>query len=172
MSLTTALRLRVFRYGLVVLGVACQSAALAPCAARAATAPSTAVLLAPIDRLIRGIDDASPAGISQAYVFAPTIVDEFAPFRWSGGAAAVRWFRGFAADAGEAHLSHIRVTRHAPSYSSVAGGRAWLVIPTDFEYVVGGKAQRESAAWTFVLVSGRNGWRIEDSTWAKTAGAP
>jgi hypothetical protein len=37
---------------------------------------------------------------------------------------------------------------------------------------VAGKAQRESAAWTFVLVSGARGWRIEASTWAKTAGAP
>ncbi len=141
-------------------------------ASPAAAAPSTATLLVPIDRLIRGIDTQSIGTIASAYVFAPSIVDEFAPFRWSGGAAATRWSRDFAEDARTSGLTHVRVVRHAPSYTSFAHGRAWLVVPTDYSYDVAGKAQRESAAWTFVLVSGARGWRIETSTWAKTAGAP
>ena len=141
-------------------------------ATAATAAPSTATLLVPVDRLIRGIDAQSAGTIASAYVFAPSIVDEFAPFRWSGGAAATRWYRDFAAVAKTSGLAHIRVLRHAPSYTSFVSGRAWLVVPTDYAYDVAGKAQRESAAWTFVLVSGARGWRIEASTWAKTAGAP
>ncbi len=155
------------------LAVTAATSSLAPSAASAASSdPSTAALLRPIDVLVRGIDARSAGTVASAYVFAPAIVDEFAPFRWSGGAAAARWYRDFSGVATTAALEHIRVIRHAPSYVMVSGGRAWLVVPTDYLYDVAGKAQRESAAWTFVLVSGARGWRIEASTWAKTAGAP
>jgi hypothetical protein len=164
---------RVLSLAVRVSLTAVAAVALAPGAASSApSAPSTAALLRPVDVLVRGIDARSAGTIASAYVFAPTIVDEFAPFRWSGGAAAAHWYREFSRVATAAALEHIRVIRHAPSYVAAAGGRAWLVVPTDYLYDVAGKAARESAAWTFVLVSGASGWRIEASTWAKTAGAP
>ncbi len=139
-------------------------------AARAAS--DGRALLVPVDRLIRAIDAGSGSGIAAAYVLAPTIVDEFAPYRWTGDGAARHWSRDFAAVARDASLTRVRVVRHAPAYVSSAGGRAWLVVPTEYHYDLAGKPQLETAAWTFVLVRADGAWHIEASTWAKTAGAP
>jgi hypothetical protein len=162
---------RLCAVGLSVALVFVAPASLRRVPAAAAEAPGTSALLQPIDRLIRGSDAGYAREISVAYVSAPTIVDEFAPFHWSGEGAAIRWAHGFTSVATASQLSHIHVVRHAPSYVTVMGRHAWLVVPTDYEYDAAGKPQRESAAWTFVLYYAAGGWRIEASTWAKTAGA-
>ncbi len=169
MSLNThvsfVVALRSFGFALILTAIAFGHAYAAPAAS------NERALLVPIDRLVLAIDAGSAGGIAAAYVAAPTIVDEFAPFHWSRDGAARQWFRDFSTVARSASLTHIRVVRHAPTYVSFAGPRAWLVIPTDYHYDAAGKPQTESAAWTFVLLRERGSWRIEASTWAKTAGA-
>jgi hypothetical protein len=171
MVLSTSLVISRFRSAALGLGLVA-AASLQALPALAAPAPTTAQLLAPVDRLIAAIDAGSGSGIAAAYVAAPSIVDEFAPFHWSGSGAALQWFNGFSAVARESALSHIAVVHHKPSYIAVDGRHAWIVVPTDYHYQVAGKAQVESAAWTFVLASSAGAWKIESSTWAKTSGAP
>jgi hypothetical protein len=139
-----------------------------PGVARAADDASSLGLLQPIDLLIASANSKLPSGVLAAYVPAPTIVDEFAPFQWSGSKASSRWLHDFGSATRLEGMTGLNLQRHAPSYMRVNGSRAWVIVPMDLTFYKAGTRQREEGAWTFVLVWSGRSWRIDTSSWAQT----
>ncbi len=134
-----------------------------------ANAAQALLPVAPIEALVSAIDRGDEGAVSRAYTNDATIVDEFAPFRWTGAGAARHWARDFAAGNRAGGVTSVAVSHGGPRFAQIAGDRAWLVVPATFRYRAAGRAEREEAAWTFVLVRAGGRWRIAASTWAKTA---
>jgi len=126
-------------------------------------------LLQPIDLLVASTNSDLPSGVTSAYVAAPTIVDDFAPFRWSGPGAAANWLHDFQASTRFEGMSRLNMVRHAPSYLRVTGSKAWAVVPMEMTFYMKAKRRSEEGSWTFVLVWNGKAWRIDSSAWAQTS---
>ncbi|MBD5656397.1 MAG: hypothetical protein IAI50_14625 [Candidatus Eremiobacteraeota bacterium] len=136
---------------------------------RAADDVSALGLLQPIDLLVASANSGLSSGVVAAYVPAPTIVDEFTPFRWSGSQASSRWLHDFGVATKSEGMTRLNLQRHAPSYMRVSGNRAWVIVPMDLTFYMKSKRQKEEGAWTFVLAWVGRAWHIESSSWAQTS---
>ena len=135
-----------------------------------ATAATDPALVEPVDRLIAAILTNDAGRIARTYAPSPLIVDEFAPFTWSGGAAPAAWLRGFVAagKAGAVTAMHVTHGPVATANLSDDSRRAYVIFPSAFAYRAKGVPVRETGTWAFVMMreSRRAPWRIVASTWA------
>jgi hypothetical protein len=99
------------------------------------------------------------------------IVENFAPYVFSGAYAAARWEQGFRAHA--AGLTELVATFDAAHDFSQTGDRAYFSLPTTWTGLDAGRRFEEHGAWAFVLQ--RTGtaravrWRILSYGWGVTA---
>jgi len=123
---------------------------------------------APIEAIYAGINANDSTKIAAAYGADATIVDEFAPFHWSGPKAVASFWSDFAAFTKSAGASNFHGSHANPTFVSydTAKTSAYVVMPTTFTYRLKGKAQTETGRWVFVLKKGASGWRVSLSAWA------
>lgn len=104
---------------------------------------------------------------------APTahIIDEFAPYAWSGENACAVWANDYIADASKKGLTDGVVTLRAARHVFVEGERAYVVAPVDYAYKIGGKASGQTGSTLTVALEKLNGhWKI--TQWAWSQGEP
>jgi hypothetical protein len=124
-------------------------------------------MMAPIEQVAAFI--ASGGVGSAAEVFADgdvTILENFAPYLFTGAAAAATWALGM-----QAHLSGVTALRHRFGRShnfSRSADLVFLSLPTEWSGVVDGRAFTESGGWCFVLTEQAHEWRIRNYGWAVT----
>jgi hypothetical protein len=124
-------------------------------------------MLAPVERLAAYI--AAGGEGSAAEIFATgdvTIIENFAPYRFSGPDAVRAWTSGM-----RAHLAGLSELRHRfgqPHNFSRSGDQAFFSLPTHWSGRVHGKAFTETGGWCFVLARQDGAWRIRDYGWAVT----
>jgi ketosteroid isomerase-like protein len=106
------------------------------------------------------------------HVAKPVIIDELAPYLWSGSGA----FDGWLADLGKSEKAEGKtegtVTISAPSREVVAGDHAYVIAPATYSYKQKGKSWRETAQITFVLTKVAAAWKIAAWTWTGPDGVP
>lgn len=133
---------------------------------RAATDPTPAV--APVEALFSAINADDGAKIAATYAPDAIIVDEFAPFRWSGASAGAEFWKSFGVLQKAEGLSEVRV-RHGDfkflAYDD-AKASAYVVAPTTIDFTLKGKPGTETGQWAFVLTKTAPGWLISSSAWA------
>lgn len=109
-------------------------------------------------------------GDSAAFFAAHTadsmIVDEFAPYRWTGTHAAESWAADYERDARARGITDGRVDYGQPIRATVAGSHAYVVLPTTYRFRQHGKPMREDGQMTFALAHLGEGWKIAEWTWA------
>ena len=130
--------------------------------------PSRA-MLAPIYAFASGAASANSAVLSTVCVSDVTIVDEFAPFEWSGPGAARRYAAGVQADYLKDNVRDTQVAIEDPRYFDVKGGMAWASVPATFSYLFAGKRTSEVGMFAFVLVKSGDAWKVKSSSWAITS---
>lgn len=145
---------------------------LAVLAAALAVTPSTASaqadVLAPIHRFVDAFNQGDYKGAAASCADAVAILDEFPPHEWHGAGACTRWMNDYDADAKKHGITDGKVTLGTPRHVDVTGDRAYVVIPSDYAYKLGGKPTRESGSmFSFALQKGPAGWRILAWSWAK-----
>jgi ketosteroid isomerase-like protein len=141
--------------------------------------PAASVSATPADEAVsaaRAWLDAFNAGNMNAFyaghMASPVIIDEFAPFVWTGPNAAKTWAQGYDADAKARGITDGRVDYAAPIRSDSDGKAAYIVIPTVYRLKQNGRSL--SAAGTMTLVMNRVGdaWKIASWTYSSAAPAP
>lgn len=162
--------MRGFWFAVIAAVATATVSIVVPCApAVAATDPA---LVARVDALIASIEANDVRGTSAAYVAAPIVVDEFAPFTWAGPGAAAAWSHDFADLRRSLVATNVRVTHRAALTVDLAddGRRAYIVFPTAYTFRAKGVPTKESGIWTFVFVRAAKAapWLIATSTWATT----
>ncbi len=94
-----------------------------------------------------------------------TIIDDFAPYEWSGRAATEAWSRDMVAMASGYRMSEWSVTLEEPVMEIVSGHSAYLVVPIDVHWLEDGAAAERRGSVTLVLREDAQAWRISTLSW-------
>ncbi|HET7815061.1 MAG TPA: hypothetical protein VFL13_11890 [Candidatus Baltobacteraceae bacterium] len=138
--------------------------------AGAATPKPTPAMMKPVQALLQALNTNSTAPAAGALTSTAVIVDEFAPFRWSGPSAASSYLSSFGSMMKAAKLSNVHGTLGKVTAFDRAGNRAYMVIATDVAATMNGKRSVEHGTWTFTLLSSGGTWQIDSVTWGTVSG--
>lgn len=152
----------------LIMGASFIAAALWYTSAPVAASPKmpTSEMMAPINAIMAAATTNNLATMKKSYTSSPVIIDEFAPYRWSGPNAVATWFADFGAWLTMVKGTQMHGTFAGPGYWDATKDRAEIIMPTTFTFLIAGKAAAESGLWTFVLVKNGGSWRAESSAWA------
>jgi len=98
------------------------------------------------------------------------IVDEFAPYSWTGASSVKAWLDGYAADATRRGISKGRVDYSKPLQANSDGSAAYIVLPTVYSFEQNGKKMAGQGSMTFVMVKAGDTWKI--SSWTYSGATP
>jgi ketosteroid isomerase-like protein len=123
-------------------------------------------LMSPIRQYVAGFNVGDMRRAFSACTDPMIIIDEIPPYAWSGEGAALRWGSDFLAHAGLKQISSGVVTLGEPRHVELAGDRAYVVVPADYDYQqAGDSVSKRDCTLTVSLVLTPDGWRISGWTW-------
>ncbi|MGE0623177.1 MAG: hypothetical protein AB7O54_11205 [Pseudomonadales bacterium] len=127
--------------------------------------PSPA-MLAPIEKIARFMETGEEGYLTGFAEEGVSIIENFAPYLFSGPDAVARWAVEMRAHVGAiSGLNH----RFGPVHTfSSDGDIAYLSLPTNWTGTVDGRTFDEDGGWAFVLVNEQNEWRVRNYGWAVT----
>jgi len=94
------------------------------------------------------------------------IVDEFAPYHWTGASANAEWFAGLQKSMAKEGSSDISLALSPPDQLSVNGSKAYAVFPTIIASKMHGKRMKEHGQFAFALDKTDGAWHIASWAWA------
>ena len=100
------------------------------------------------------------------------IIDEFAPYSWSGSGSAKSWIDSYAKDAAARGISDGRVDYAQPIQANSVGTSAYIVLPTIYSFKQSGKAMAGKGSMTFVMVKAGQDWKVTSWTYSGATPTP
>jgi hypothetical protein len=101
-----------------------------------------------------------------------SIIDEFAPYTWSGPKAFDDWGTAFDANSKALGITEAKVTLGAPIVRNATSGQAYLIYPSVYTYKLKGTSMRETGRVALVLRKEASAWKIAAWTWTGTVPKP
>ena len=151
------------------LGLAVAAAATLMLAAPIQAAPVDDALASVrtwLDKFNAGDMDAFYAGHTDS----PVIIDEFAPYVWTGAKVPQTWARDYDADARRQNITEPRMDYAAPIRAESNGKSAYIVLPTVYRFKQNGKSMSAAGTMTFGMTNAGGNWKI--ASWTYSAPAP
>jgi hypothetical protein len=108
----------------------------------------------------------------QAHQDGAVIVDEFAPYVWSGSGSAQRWAADYMRDAQARGISGGRVDYGAALQANSDGNSAYVVLPTTYRFVQGGVRMAGAGSMTFAMSRVGTEWKIAGWTYSGATPSP
>src|SRR5437762_8181432 len=99
-----------------------------------ASASERSEVMAPIHAFIGGMDKNDMKAAAAAYTASPFILDEFAPFRWSGRTAFADWGADFGKDAAAHGVTKPHLVIGKAKRIRIEGDHAYVVVPADYSF--------------------------------------
>jgi|SRR5579871_196234 len=129
-----------------------------------AAASEQSDMMAPVHQFVNGFNKNDVKMTVGACAGQTAIIDEFAPYHWSGCSA---WINAYHAWAKQNGITDGIVTFGEARRNEVVGDQAYVVVPAEFAFKQNGKPMKEAGATlTVVLHKGASGWRITAWTWS------
>lgn len=158
------MKMTISRAALAVASVLSFAAVSGPTlAAKTASNPMTV-----IHQFIDDFDKGDMAGAKAAHVDAPTIIDEVAPYMWSGSGAVEGWAADLAKEdkangdtAGKVRLGRVLL-------NNVEADKAYVHLNADYLYREHRKSMVEHGGFTFALTREGGDWKIAAWSWNGT----
>lgn len=141
-------------------------AAISMLAAPAAAATPPAAVMAPINAILAQTNADKGSGLDAYYTSDAVVVDEFAPYAWSGPTAAGQWWAGVDKLSAKMGTSGVHAAAQPVKHFGVTGDRAYVVVPLYISYVTKGKPEHETGLLTVTLRRSAGTWKIATQTWA------
>ena len=139
----------------------------------------TAVVAAPVDdatamvtNVIDKFNDGNTRTFLSAHVDNAVIIDEFAPYVWSGRGTARRWLSDYNRMTKRQRVTDARLDYGKPIRADLDGKRAYIVLPTTYSFVQSGVKESEVSTMTFVVRRVHGRWKIASWTFSGNAPAP
>lgn len=123
-----------------------------------------------IHTMMEGFNKGDIAAVKAVHVTDPTILDNVAPFSWSGAGSFDKWLGDLARSEAAAGISDGNVWFGDAVDERVSGDHAYVTTPCSYTYKQGGKTIRESGFIAFVLVRQGAAWKVASWSWASPAG--
>ncbi|HEX9895721.1 MAG TPA: nuclear transport factor 2 family protein [Gemmatimonadales bacterium] len=134
--------------------------------APAAVAQKTEVM-AVVRQFIDGFNKGDVASALVTCADQTSIIDEFPPYEWHGSGSCAKWAEDFDAYAKKSGMTGPVVTLTTPKHVNVEGDRAYVVVPSSFEFTQNGKPVKQTGATlTAALQKTAAGWRITGWSWS------
>ncbi len=96
-----------------------------------------------------------------------TIVDQMAPYVFTGPDGCQRWIRAVTASLQTAGVTGLNATMEPTTSVEVGDGIAYIVSPLKFAVTMKGDRAVKNAVGTFVLSRGPDGWKFSHVTMAR-----
>lgn len=144
-------------------------AALIVSAALWAPAGATSVngaVQAPIAGAIAAANADNLAALNSYFARNAVVVDEFAPFVWSGPDAARRWWAAMDSTNAAEHVSAMHVQMQEITRANITRSGAYVVVRLGITWRDHGKPWRETGLWALTLHPSANAWKIVSASWA------
>jgi len=124
--------------------------------------------MATVNQFVNGFNHHDVKAALAACAEQASIIDDFAPYHWSGPGGCSAWVDAYHAWAKQNGVTDAIVTLGRPRDVEVVGDMAYVVVPADFAYKQNGKPTRgeTGAMFTLVLHKGASGWLITAWTWS------
>lgn len=151
----------VFRPAAVIVAAL---VAVGPCASAAAPPPVGPLVALPAKMIAALIAD-DEATLRATCAPSSTVIDEFAPYSWSGPDACVKWAAAFKVFAAQIKLSGVKGTAAPKPFIDVSGNHAYVVAKVTFGGTMAGKPMSEQGTWTFVVMKSGDAWTITSMAW-------
>ncbi len=155
-------------FGRYALTLCAAAATLLTLAAPAAAATPLAVLMVPIKAMIAATNANNIAGIDAYYTSDAVVVDEFAPYRWAGQAAATQWWNGVNKNTAQLDSANVQATVQTVKHYQVAGDNAYVVVPLHITYTLKGQPAYENGILALTLRREGGTWKIATQIWIAT----
>jgi hypothetical protein len=123
-----------------------------------------------IRTMMDGFNKGDIAAVKGIHVTDPTIVDNVAPFVWSGAGSFDRWLGDLGKSEAAAGKTDGNVWFGDSVDEQISGDQAYVVAPCTYTYQQGGKTMRETGFIAFVLVKTGTAWKVASWSWASPAG--
>ena len=123
-------------------------------------------MLEPVEKIARFIATGDEACLSAFATSDVVILENFAPYLFTGPDAVVRWAKGM-----REHASTLGGLEHRfgePQDFTSDGERAFFSLPTHWHGTTNGRPFQEDGGWSFLLVKQDGGWRVKCYGWAVT----
>ena len=136
-------------------------------AATAGAATPTAEAMAPVRAFIDSFNKGDmKAAAAQTSPDGMLIIDEIAPFTWSGPKAFDTWGKTLEESDKAAGNTDAQVADGKPIRVVVSADHAYVVLPAVYTFRQKDVAMRESAQMALTLEKGKTGWLITSFAWA------
>jgi ketosteroid isomerase-like protein len=142
------------------------AAVFAMLAAPAAAKSVAAAVMAPISAMLAATNADKGAELAAYYTADAVVVDEFAPYAWTGPTAAAQWWAGVDKQMAQMGTKTIHAVAQPIKHYDVTGDSAYVVVPLSISYVVKGKPGHETGLFTLTLRRSGGTWKIATQTWA------
>src|SRR4051794_36855056 len=125
-----------------------------------------AEVMKPIDQFVDGFNKGDTKSALAACSEATAIIDEFAPYMWTGAGACQKWADDYDSDAKKNGITDGWVTLGKATHFEVDGDLAYVVIPSNYTYKQKGKKTGQFGSFfSFVLTKRTSGWTITAWSW-------
>jgi hypothetical protein len=142
------------------------------CAAAGAATPAAQVMV-PVRTFIDSFNKVdTKTAAAQTSPDGMSIVDEIAPFSWSGTKAFDTWGQALEEADKAAGNTDARVTDAKPVRVEVSTDHAYVVVPAVYTFKQKGVSMKETARMAITLQKGKTGWLITGFAWAGTKPQP
>jgi ketosteroid isomerase-like protein len=129
-------------------------------------------ITAPITAFVAAFDKGDMKTAAAQTADSLTIIDEVAPYSWTGPNALSGWAGALIGGDAKAGISGESVAISPPSRIEADGEDAYVVVPAVYSFKNHGEPMREAAQMTFALHRGAAGWKIAAWTWTGPQATP
>jgi hypothetical protein len=160
------------------IGLAALSLIAGRAAADTVSPADVAALTAPLQKLVDAIYKTSTTFPKGVFTRDCIVLDDFAPYRWSGKKHVGDWYLGLVGANAKDHDAFVQmkpvVTLGAAAYPHIADDKlhAYVVFPSTFDFTEDGKRMHQTGQWIISEVKVKNTWLIAGHAWAITAEGP
>ena len=128
----------------------------------------SASVLSAVNQFVDAFNKGDTKAMAAACADQTSIIDEFAPHEWHGAGACLKWINDYDMDAKKRKITDGLVTLGKVRHVDVDGDVAYVVVPTDYVYKMGGKPVKETnSTITVALRKITSRWRITAWAWAE-----
>src|ERR1022692_2538565 len=139
----------------------------------AGAATPTAEVLVPVRAFIDGFNKGDmKAAAAQTSPDGMLIIDDIAPFSWSGPKAFDTWGNALDDSDKAAGNTGAQLADGKPVHVEISSDRAYVVVPAVYTFKQKDVAMRETAQMAITLQKGKTGWLISGFAWAGTKPKP
>jgi len=142
-----------------------------------AMAEDDAALVAPVQHLVDAINQGNSQPPTGVFTEDCVVLDDFAPYRWSGKGNATAWYKDLMGQTKAAHDEFLamkaKLSVEAPRFSRVTADTAYFVLPGLFLFNTDPKTRiRQTSQWVISEKRVHGHWLIAGHAWGITSETP